>query len=66
MQTEAGTSLGDLYEIEKINKRVANQIDRNVERTKEIVTLEEEIKNRFLDKDLPKYMFDHQTLNESR
>ena len=47
------SGLGDLQEIEKINDRVAQQIGRNEERTREIVTLEQETRQRFLDQDMP-------------
>ena len=50
---EQERSLGDLHEIEKINDRVAIQIGMNAERTREIVTLEDETRNRFLNQDMP-------------
>ena len=47
----------NLYEIEKINERVALQIGRQAERTKEIVTLEDETRQRFIELEMPRSMF---------
>ena len=60
-QNDKNGSLGDLYEIEKINERVAQQIGKNAERTREIVTLEDESRQRFIDQDMPRSMMKIET-----
>ena len=42
-----------LFEIEKINERMAFSIDMNAERTREIITLEEMARRRMSSIDMP-------------
>ena len=45
-----------LFEIEKINERVALSNDVNAERTREIITLEEDVRRRMASIDMPESM----------
>ena len=48
--------LPDLIEIAQINDRVAQELGENAKRTRQIVTLEDEVRKRYLERDMPTLM----------